>query len=146
MLTRIRGCVTSPGSGGGHRMCVRRRTPATASIVRTVDQWIGAAASCGRILVHRCHRAFNHQKNMHRQTWQVLTAAILASACASGGASVRPEAADRVVLVGADGSLMKQAANDNTRASFAATPARVWPALIAAYSDLGVLPTVVDRA
>ena len=53
---------------------------------------------------------------------------------------------DRVLLVDTDGSVLRQStADENSRASFAAPVARVWPAVMIAYADLGIEPNVVDR-
>jgi len=44
------------------------------------------------------------------------------------------------------GSLIKQTVNEITRSVVAAPILRVWPALLATYEQLGIRPTVSDRA
>ncbi len=69
-----------------------------------------------------------------------------AAACAPAAPSPAPSP-DRVVVVGADGNVIRQStADENSRTTYAASPAKVWPALAAAYSALGIQPTVADRA
>ena len=54
-------------------------------------------------------------------------------------------AVDRV-LASEAGNLIKQTVNESTRSVLPAPPARVWGALVAAYGQLGISPTVADRA
>ncbi len=69
-----------------------------------------------------------------------------AAACASAAPSPAP-APERVVVVNQDGSVVRQSTSDeNSRASYKAPPAQVWPALVLAYTTLGIQPTTNDRA
>ena len=69
-----------------------------------------------------------------------------AAACAPAAPSPAPSP-DRVLVVGADGSIVRQStADQNSRSTFALPPAKVWPALVAAYTTLGIQPTKNDRA
>lgn len=69
-----------------------------------------------------------------------------AIACAAGPPSPAPSP-DRVLVVDTDGSAIRQStADENSRATFAAPVTRVWPALVSAYTTLGILPTTNDRA
>ena len=69
-----------------------------------------------------------------------------AAACASAAPTPAPSA-DRILVVGADGSIVRQStANENSRSTYAVPPARVWPALVTAYTTLGIQPTKNDRA
>jgi hypothetical protein len=52
-----------------------------------------------------------------------------------------------VLVVNADGSVVRQStADENSSANYKAPPAKVWPALVAAYSTIGIQPTANDRA
>jgi hypothetical protein len=76
----------------------------------------------------------------------LILALLGAAACASAAPSPAP-AADRVLVVGADGSVVRQSTSDqNSRSTYAAPPAKLWPALVSAYTTLGILPTKDDRA
>jgi len=79
-----------------------------------------------------------------------LTVALLAlssvMACAHATPSPAP-APDRVLVVDTDGSVVHQStADENSRTTYAAPPAKVWLALVQAYTTLGILPTTNDRA
>lgn len=66
--------------------------------------------------------------------------------CASAPPSPAP-APDRVLVVDSDGTVVHQStADENAHVTFAAPPSRVWPALVNAYTTLGILPTTSDRA
>ena len=76
----------------------------------------------------------------------LILALIGAGACAPAAPSPAPSP-DRVLVVGADGSIVRQStASENSRAAYAAPPAKVWPALVLAYTTLGIQPTRNDRA
>ena len=67
-----------------------------------------------------------------------------AAACASAAPSPAP-GPDRVLVVDTDGSVVHQSTLDeNARATFAAPKARVWRALVNAYTTLAILPTAND--
>jgi hypothetical protein len=69
-----------------------------------------------------------------------------ATACASAAPSPAP-GPERVLVVNQDGSTVRQSTSDeNSRASYKAPPAQVWPALVLAYTTLGIQPTTNDRA
>jgi hypothetical protein len=82
---------------------------------------------------------------MDLRSHHILCTVIMAAACASSAGSPPPAPVDRVVIVGTDGNSIRQSANDNTQAVFAAKPDRVWAALIGAYSELGIVPSITDR-
>jgi hypothetical protein len=68
------------------------------------------------------------------------------AACAPAGPTPSPSP-DRVLVVNQDGSVVRQStADENSSATYKAPPARVWPALTAAYTTLGIQPTTSDRA
>jgi hypothetical protein len=76
----------------------------------------------------------------------LILALLGAVACASAAPSPAPSA-DRVLVVGADGSVVRQStADQNSRSTYAVSPTKVWPALVAAYTTLGIQPTRNDRA
>jgi hypothetical protein len=76
----------------------------------------------------------------------LILALLGAAACASAAPSPAPSP-DRVLVTGADGSVVRQStADQNSRSTYAAPPAKVWPALVAAYTTLGIQPTRDDQA
>jgi hypothetical protein len=76
----------------------------------------------------------------------LILALLGAAACASAAPSPAPSP-DRVLVVGEDGSVVRQStADQNSRATYAMPPAKVWPALVAAYTTLGIQPTKDDQA
>ena len=75
----------------------------------------------------------------------ILLGLFAAAACATTAPPPAP-AHDRVLFVDTDGSVLRQStADENSRASFVVPVARVWPAVMFAYADLGIEPNVVDR-
>jgi hypothetical protein len=75
-----------------------------------------------------------------------LLAAAGTTACATAAPSPAPSP-DRILVVDRDGTVVRQStADENARAVIAAPLAQVWPAILLAYSDLGIEPTVSDRA
>ncbi len=75
-----------------------------------------------------------------------LLALLGAAACATATPTPAP-GPDRVLVVDTDGSVVHQSTLDeNAHVTFAAPAARVWPALVSAYTTLGILPTTNDRA
>jgi hypothetical protein len=69
-----------------------------------------------------------------------------ATACATSAPSPAPSP-DRILVVDRDGTVVRQStADENARAVVAAPMAQVWPAVLLAYADLGIEPTVSDRA
>jgi hypothetical protein len=69
-----------------------------------------------------------------------------ATACAASTPSPAPSP-DRILFVDRDGTVVRQStADENARAVVAAPMAQVWPAVLLAYADLGIEPTVSDRA
>jgi hypothetical protein len=68
------------------------------------------------------------------------------AACAATAPTPAPSP-DRVLVVNTDGSVIRQTtADENSSVTYQATRARVWPALVAAYTTLGILPTTNDPA
>ena len=88
------------------------------------------------------HRAW--ECNGHRFVRSV-TIAVL-SACASTGtsSSTSPTAAQRTLVVTADGTQIKNDAPTDDHASFNAAPDQVYIALIAAFTQVGIEPTQLD--
>jgi hypothetical protein len=73
-------------------------------------------------------------------------ALLLAPACAPTGPVPTPSP-DRVLLIDESGRAVRQSTFDeNARVVFRAPLDRVWSALVAGYTDLGIEPSVVDRA
>jgi hypothetical protein len=69
-----------------------------------------------------------------------------AAACAPGTPSPAPSP-DRVLVVGEDGSVVRQStAGENARFTFAAPPDKVWGAMMLAYNTLGIQPSISDRS
>ena len=73
---------------------------------------------------------------------------VLLGAAGCAGASPSPAPSpDRVLVVDSNGRVVHQStADENDHVTFAAPPSRVWPALVNAYTTLGILPTTNDRA
>ncbi|MEP6989671.1 MAG: hypothetical protein ABJA80_01990 [bacterium] len=69
---------------------------------------------------------------------------LFAGACASAGGGPQ-SSPDRVVATD-NGTPIRQMVNDDARVAVAAPRAKVWRALIGAYGDLGIVPTVADEA
>jgi hypothetical protein len=75
-----------------------------------------------------------------------LLAMLASAACATANPSPSPSA-DRVLVVDSDGTPIHQSTSDQSaRAFFAAPVAKVWPAVMLSYSDLGIQPSISDRA
>lgn len=69
----------------------------------------------------------------------------LAVACAPP--STPTPSPDRVLAVDSDGRVLRRSTSDEmSRATFAAPVDKVWPALVLSYSDLGIEPSIADRA
>ena len=76
----------------------------------------------------------------------LLFALLGVAACATSTPSPAP-APERIVVVNQDGSVVRQSTSDeNSRATYKAPTAQVWPALVLAYTTLGIQPTANDRA
>jgi hypothetical protein len=70
---------------------------------------------------------------------------LVASACAP--VSTPTPAPDRVLAVDSDGRVIRRStADENARVSFTAPADKVWPAMVLAYADLNIDPSVADRA
>jgi hypothetical protein len=86
---------------------------------------------------------------VHRRLSLAASSALLfAAACAPAGsspASTTP-APDRVLVIDANGQPIRRAEDDAARVSFDAPIDKVWPARVVVYAELGIEPTVVDRA
>ena len=78
-----------------------------------------------------------------RTPLRLLLPLVLASACASANA---PAPQSEVLTMDENGALIRHTVDENARASVAATPDRIWQALLATYADLSVQPTDNDRA
>jgi hypothetical protein len=83
---------------------------------------------------------------MRRRRLFALSPILLLAACAPPGTPATP-APDRVLAIDSDGRVIRRStADDNARATIAAPVDKVWPALVLAYADLGIDPSVADRA
>jgi hypothetical protein len=72
-------------------------------------------------------------------------ALLFAGACAPVATPATP-APDRVLAVDANGTVIRRStADENARATIAAPIDKVWPALVLAYADMGIDPSVADR-
>jgi hypothetical protein len=70
---------------------------------------------------------------------------VLAGACAPPATPSTP-APDRVLAVDSDGRVIRRSTSDeNARVTLKAPIDRVWPALVLAYADMGIDPSVADR-
>jgi hypothetical protein len=84
---------------------------------------------------------------MRRRTTPLVLcpALIVTFACAPAGTPT--PAPERVLAVDSDGRVIRRStADENSRVSFAAPIDKVWPALVLAYADLGIEPSVADRS
>ena len=83
---------------------------------------------------------------MRRHTiLRVAPALLLVIACAPTGTPT--PAPERVLAVDSDGRVIRRStADENARVTFAAPVDKVWPAMVLAYADLGIDPSVADRA
>jgi hypothetical protein len=73
----------------------------------------------------------------------------LLAACAPASSNNPPStpAPDRVLVIDSDGQAVRRStAGEIARATFLASVDRVWPAMVLAYADLGIEPSVADRA
>ena len=72
-------------------------------------------------------------------------ALLFALACAP--TATPAPAPERVLVVDSNGQQIRRStADENARVSFKASMDKVWPALILSYADLGIEPSVADRA
>ena len=72
-------------------------------------------------------------------------ALLFAAACAPAATPATP-APDRILAVDTDGRVIRRStADENARATIAAPIDKVWPALVLAYADMGIDPSVADR-
>ena len=79
-------------------------------------------------------------------TLLALVPVLVIAACAPASSPGGP-APDRILAVDSDGRVIRRSTSDEkARASFAAPLDKVWPALVMSYAELGIDPTVVDRA
>ncbi len=80
-------------------------------------------------------------------TRSLLTTLALAwlTACASASSVPSGTPTDRILVV-ENGNVLRSSTDENDRAIIPAPVARVWPALVRAYADLGISPTVDDEA
>jgi hypothetical protein len=70
---------------------------------------------------------------------------LVAAACAPTATPATP-APDRVLAVDANGNVIRRStADENARATIKAPIDKVWPALVLAYADMGIEPSVADR-
>jgi len=76
----------------------------------------------------------------------LLLALLGVAACAPAAPSPSPFP-ERVLVVNSDGNVVRQStADENSRVTYPAAPARVWPALVLAYNTLGIQPSTSDQA
>lgn len=74
-------------------------------------------------------------------------APVLLVALACAPTATPTPAPERVLAVDSDGRVIRRStADENARTSFNASMDKVWPALILSYADLGIQPSVADRA
>ena len=72
-------------------------------------------------------------------------ALLVSGACAPATTPATP-APDRVLAVDANGEVIRRSTGDeNARVTIAAPIDKVWPALVLAYADMGIDPSVADR-
>ena len=71
----------------------------------------------------------------------------LLAGCAPASPSASTPSPVRVLAVDSDGTVIRRSASDeNARLTFAAPMDKVWSALMLAYAELGIQPTVAARA
>ena len=84
---------------------------------------------------------------MRRSCTALVAAIALLAGCAPASPSASTPAPVRVLAVDNDGTVIRRSAFDeNARLAFAAPMDKVWSALVLAYADLGIQPTVSARA
>ncbi len=87
------------------------------------------------------------QPMRHTPLLALLPLAFLATACASGtGGASSSSTRDRVLITGADGTVVRQTSDVNVAMSFEAPMDRVWNAVVATYDDVGIQANTADRA
>jgi hypothetical protein len=67
------------------------------------------------------------------------------TACATASNVPNGTQTDRILAVD-NGKVLHSTSDENDRATIPAPVAKVWPALVASYADLGISPTVDDEA
>jgi hypothetical protein len=82
-----------------------------------------------------------------RVSFILAPALLLAAGCASSGTSSHDPAPDRIVAVDDRGVVIRQSTDDQfTNATYAAPRDKVWHALLAAYAEAGIEPSLSDQA
>ncbi len=66
--------------------------------------------------------------------------------CAPATSSSSAPPPVRVLAVDSDGTVIRRSSDDKARVVFAAPMDKVWPAMVLAYAELGIQPTVSARA
>jgi hypothetical protein len=82
----------------------------------------------------------------HRRSLLVLIPTLVVAAGCTPTATPATPAPDRVLAVDANGNVIRRStADENARATIAAPIDKVWPALVLAYAQMGIDPSVADR-
>jgi hypothetical protein len=83
---------------------------------------------------------------MRRRVFQLALSPALLAALACAPVATPTPAPERVLAVDSDGRVIRRStADENSRVTFKAPIDKVWPALVLAYADLGIEPSVADR-
>ena len=84
---------------------------------------------------------------MRRSRAPLVACIALLAGCAPASPSASTPSPVRVLAVDSDGTVIRRSASDeNARLTFAAPMDKVWSALMLAYAELGIQPTVAARA
>ncbi|MEP6733834.1 MAG: hypothetical protein ABJE10_24520 [bacterium] len=81
-----------------------------------------------------------------RLSFAFIPALLFIGGCAPTNTPSTDVSPDRVLVVDADGKVLRTAADDRTRVIFPGPKDKVWRALIGSYADAGIEPTLSDAA
>ena len=83
---------------------------------------------------------------MRRSRAPLVACIALLAGCAPASPSSSAPPPVRVLAVDSDGTVIRRSSDDKARLTFAAPVDKVWSALVLAYAELGIQPTVAARA
>jgi hypothetical protein len=82
----------------------------------------------------------------HRRPLVAVIPLLFAAAACAPAATPATPAPDRILAVDANGNVIRRStADENARVTIKAPIDKVWPALVLAYADMGIDPSVADR-
>lgn len=119
----------------------RLRTIVARGTVALPMQDIAATCRCLPLLP-----LLHLEEFMRRFAIPIIASIALLYGCAPASPSSSAPPPVRVLAVDSDGTVIRRASDDKARLEFAAPMDKVWSALVLAYSELGIQPTVSARA